>query len=270
MYRGEREDRNRSSRSVAISLVISFVVVAVAWFVFRSGYFDAAQIGIEGLRSLEKGDVEREVGEALAEQSRWRPWHPTNVLMVDVPRLESRLKERLFAESVTVDKSYPNILRLKIEERQRSVVLVTGEQFLLVDTNGIVTGFAEGSSLSTATDHLAARSFLTADSLPVIQMPTDEPPAPGFQIASPEAVQAWIQISRILISRGLDTYFIKIEDPESHLGRFVMRDKYELRIDLSSDIVRQLDAYETYLRTAKNPSIKEYIDVRVPGKIFVK
>jgi len=269
MYRGERDVRERSGKTTATLLVTAFFLIASAWFVLQSGFFDANEIQIDGLRSLERGDVDREVADALNEQSTHRPWNPTNILLLDKKRLEDRLQERLFAEVVTVDKTYPNILRLKIEERQRSVVLVTNDQYLLVDTSGVVTGYAEGDVLSSAMDHISARTLLTADSLPVIQMPTDEPPAPGFQIADPSIIQTWIQNARILISRGADTYFMKIEKPEAHLARYIMPGKYELRIDISRPIDDQVGAYETYLRTVEDSTITEYIDVRVPGKIFV-
>ena len=46
--------------------------------------------------------------------------------------------------------------------------------------------------------------------------------------------------------------------------------RYELRLDISRPIDDQLEAYRTYLRTTDDPGITEYVDVRVPGKIFVK
>lgn len=270
MYRGERVEQKRSSKLVGSILVFAFLVIAAAWFVFRSGFFDAPTIGIEGLRILEQGDVEREVRAALEEESAWKPWRPTNILFIDEAVLESRLKERLFADNVTVDKSYPDILRLKIEERQRSVVLVSNAQTVLVDTSGVVTGYAEGDVLSSVQDRVAARSLYDDASLPVIQMPTDDPLAPGFQIASPDRVKLWIEICRILFSKGIRIHFMKISASESDLGRFVTEGRYELRMDLSKPAEDQIEAYMTYLRTTEDPNITEYIDVRVPAKIFVK
>jgi len=270
MYRGEREVKTRGSKTTGIVLMIAFVLIASAWFVFQSGFFDVVEVQVEGIRTLERGDVDREVGEALAVQSRWRPWHPENVLFIDELALKARLKERLFAENVTVDKSFPNILRLKVEERQRSVVLVSNEQYVLVDTTGVVTGYAEDEVLSSAMDRIAARAFLTDVSLPVIQMPTADPLAPGYQIADADVVRKWIEISRILISRGHDTHFMKIEAPGANLARFVMIRRYELRLDLAKPVEEQIETYEAYLRTEGEDGITEYIDVRVPGKAFVK
>ncbi len=270
MFQGERREKDRKIRTSSIILVIAFVVVAALWFVFQSGYFDADDIHIEGLRSLEEGDVRREVGEALEAQSKWRPWNSTNVLFMDEAALQERLKERLFAENVIVDKSYPNILRLKVEERQRSVILVSNQNYVLVDTSGVVTGFADGNVLSLAQDRIAVRTLASPDSLPVVQLRTDDPLVPGFQIADAETVQTWIEISRILISRGIDTHFLKIDAPYSSVLRFVMERRYELRLDREKAFEPQIETYETFLQTTGDDEVREYVDVRVPGKIFYK
>lgn len=270
MYRGERVEKTRSSKLTGSVLVVAFLVVASSWFIFRSEFFDASEIKIDGLRDLGRGEVEREVMNALEESAKWKPWRATNILFVDKEELEASLKDRLFADYVTVDKTYPNILRLSVEERQRSVILASGTQYVLVDTSGVVTGYAEDAVLATARDLIAARSVSDEFSLPVVQMPTDDPLTPGFQVADPETVKLWLDISRSLFSGGVRTHFIKISSSESNLVRVVTEALYELRLDISRPIDDQLEAYRTYLRTTDDPGITEYVDVRVPGKIFVK
>lgn len=270
MYRSVRLDQKRSSYAVVILLVAGFAVIGWLWFVFASGFWDVSSLEIGGLRSLERGDVEREVDHALSEGD-WRPWHNRNLIFIDTSKLAAELKERLFAEDVAVDKVYPNVLRLLIKERQRSVVVVSGQQYVNVDSTGVVTGDADGDVLTAAQERIAARAFADEIHLPVIVMPTADPLTAGFSVAAPETVRHWIEVSRAMVLEGVKVRFMKIETPESALARFVSERGYDIYIDLTQPLEPQIQNYVAYMRSKPDlAQIKEHIDVRVPGKIYIK
>lgn len=270
MYRSVRMDQKRSSYTVVILLVASFAVVGWLWFVFASGFWDVSNLDISGLRTLERGDVAREVDRALDERD-WRPWHKKNLIFIDTATIAAILKERLFAEDVTVDKVYPDVLRLIIKERQRSVVLVSGEQYVNVDATGVVTGDADGDVLQSSRERVAARAFADEIHLPVVVMPTADPLSVGFSVAAPETVRKWIEVSRAMVLGGVKVRFMKIETPESALARFVSEQGYDIYLDLTQPLEPQIQTYAAYMRSKPDlTQIKEHIDVRVPGKIYVK
>ncbi|MFH2232497.1 MAG: FtsQ-type POTRA domain-containing protein [Patescibacteria group bacterium] len=270
MYKTRRMDQQRSSRGFVITLVVAFALIGTAWFLFASGFFDISTIEIEGIQMLDRGEVTREVDSALEHDS-WKPWKKNNLLMLDTERLKNTLKDRLFVANVTVDKSYPNILRLLIEERQRSVILKSNDQYVHVDATGVVTGYVEGENLASAQNIVAARSLSDLSTLPVIIMNTADPLAPGFQIAEPEQVRRWLDTFNTVLNEGIKIRFMKIETPEASLGRFVSDHGYDIYFDLKQPLEGQIATYSAYVKTQPDlGAINYYIDVRIPGRIFVK
>lgn len=271
MFRSVRVDRRRSSTTVVILIALSFVVVGWMWFVCRSGFWDATNIDIQGLRTMGRGEVLQEIDHFYASRRGWRPWKPSNVVFLDTKALEASLRERLFAENVIVDKSYPNVLRLLITERQRSVVLVSGEQYVTVDMNGVVTGDATGDVLASSRERIEARAFADQIHLPVVVMPTADPLTTGFQVATPDEVARWIDTSRSFVLNGVNVRFMKTESPGASLNRFVSERGYDIYVDNTQPIEPQIETYLTYLRTKPDESqITAYIDIRVAGRVYIK
>jgi hypothetical protein len=270
VYRSERLLQRRSAYTTTLILIGAFAIFGWWWFLFLSGFFDATNIEITGLHGLERGEVIGEMDKVFFE-AKWKPWHSKNLFMLDADMMQRSLKERLFIESVTVDKSYPNILRLLITEKQRSVVLMTNDTYVNVDTSGVVTGVTDGDVLNIARDIVAARVLSSESTPPVILMPTAEPPTPGFQVAKPEQVRRWLDIMRSVVLRGIKIRFMKLESPEANLARIVSEKGYDIYFDLQDPLEPQIATYEAYMNTKPDESkIMERVDVRVPGKIYVK
>lgn len=270
VYRSERLLQRRSAYTTTLVLIGAFAIFGWWWFLFLSGFFNATNIEISGIKELERGEVIGEM-EKIISEAKWKPWHSKNLFMLDTEALQRSLKERLFIESVAVDKSYPNILRLLITEKQRSVVLVTNDMYVNVDTSGVVTGVTEGDVLKTSREIVAARILSTESTPPVIIMPTAEPPTPGFQVATSDQVRTWLDIMRSVVLRGIKIRFMKLESPEANLARIVSEKGYDIYFDLQDPLEPQIATYEAYMKTKPDESkILERVDVRVPGKIYVK
>lgn len=270
MFRMGRMQANQSRKGFALFLVGSCAVTGWMWFLFFSGYWDVRTVEMEGIHFLNRGEVETEVYRILDDVP-WRPWHKKNALMIDPSFLAQKLQERLFVDFVVVEKSYPDILRLKIKERQRSVVLVSQEQFVTVDANGVVTGQAEGEVLTIAQDRLAARTLAREGQMPVVVMNTADPVVTGFEVAKPEQMRRWLEATRLLVLGGMKIRFMKVDTPESVLGRFVSEKGYDIYVDLTKPIDEQAKNYLAFLKTKPDESkITAYVDVRIPGKVFLK
>lgn len=270
MYHSVRLGQRKSSHAFVIALVISFTLIGWFWFFFGSGFWNISELDIQGIKALDRGEVSAETYKIIDERAR-RPWNKRNLLMLDTERLAAMLKERLFVEDIAVDKLYPDILRLNIKERQRSVILVSNGQYANVDTTGIVTGDAEGDALRASQDRVAARAFADEIHLPVVVMNTADPLAPGFRVATAEQVQRWIEVSRAMVLGGLKIRFMKVETPEASLGRFVSERGYDIYVDLTRPVDAQIATYQVYMRTKPDESqIKEHLDIRIPGQVIIK
>ncbi|MBU1348807.1 hypothetical protein KJ781_01930 [Patescibacteria group bacterium] len=270
MYSSKRLVQQKSSHTFVIALVMAFAVIGWAWFFFSSGFWNIAEVDIEGLRSLERGEVLEETYRIIDTRG-WRPWSTRNLLMMDTMKLGIALKERLFIEDVVVDKSYPDVLRLLIKERQRSVVLVSNDQYVNIDASGIVTDNVEGDSLRASQDRVAARAFADEIHSLVIVMQTADPLAPGFKVAEAEDVRRWMDVARALVLGGLKIRFMKIQTPQASLGRFVSERGYDIYVDLKMPVEPQIATYQAYMRSQPDESqIKEHMDIRISGQVIIK
>ncbi len=270
MFKVNRLDQKRSSYGFVLGLFFAFAAVGWAWFLFSSGYWDVQVIDVGGIAVLNREEVVGEV-QRFFDSRTFRPWHKNNLLMLDTNVLSSSLTERLFVDQVSVEKKYPNVLRLIIKERQRSVIVVSQDRYVNVDVNGVVTGEVVDAPLAAARERITAKAFADESHLPVIVMNTADPLTTGFQVAKPEQVHRWLDVSRTLILAGLKFRFMKVEAPESVLTRCVSERGYDIYFDMSQPLEGQIATYQKYMKTKPDEKlITQYLDMRVPGKVYVK
>ncbi len=260
----------RSNRLLVLALVLAFAVAAAVWFVFVSGYFSVKQLEINELHTISREEVASSTYETL-EQGRWRPWDKKNLFFIDENNLAEQLKIRLFAERVTVDKSYPNILRLMIEERQRSVVLASKDQLLVIDMEGVVAGEAGENAAKEARDSIGGSLVANLDRTPVIVCELPELATAGYQVTNQEVLKVWIGAYRAFIGSGLKFRYIGLQEPRSKTAKLAMVDGWDAYFDLDKDLQGQIETYKKFIQSKpRGFKADEYIDVRVPGKVYVK
>jgi len=260
----------RSNRFLVLALVLAFAVAAGVWFVFVSGYFSVKQFEINDLHTIGREEVVSSAYEAL-EKGKWRPWDKTNLLLIDENDLAEQLKIRLFAERVTVDKSYPNILRLLIEERQRSVVLASKDQFLVIDMGGVVAGEAGDNAAKEARDSISGSLIANLNRTPIILCELPELATAGYQVTNQDTLKTWIGAYRAFIGSGLKFRYIRLQEPGSKTAKLAMADGWDAYFDLDKDLLAQIETYKKFIQSKpRGFKASEYIDVRVPGKIYVK
>lgn len=206
----------------------------------------------------------------ILEQGRWTPWKKANILFIDKDELAKQLKARLFAENVVVDKIYPNILRLMISERQRSVVLVSKDQVLMVDMNGLVTNDIDNSAATDTASILDGKLLADNKHPPVIVCDLPELATAGYQITDQNGIKTWIEAYRSLVDANLKFRYLKLSEPNSQSLKMVSEAGYEVIYDLEEPLESQIEAYKKFIQSKpKDLKINKYLDVRVPGKIYV-
>lgn len=269
-YRRERSGLVRSNRLIGWTLVVSCAAAGITWFFFVSGFWTVTTVETGPLQQLERGEVASTTFAAL-DEGEWKPWDRRNILLIDAGELARQLKERLFAEDVAVEKSYPHILRLKITERQRSVVLASTSQLLNVDTNGIVTGEATGETANQARLRLNRKALADLTHQPVVALDLPELAADGYQVADSATVKGWIEAYRALIASGMKFRYMSLTSPTSTAAYVTSDAGWQVIYDLGEPLGPQIETYQKFIRAkSKDLKIYEYVDVRIPGKIFVK
>lgn len=125
-------------RSRAKISAIAFVITSLVWgsvLVFHP-YFRIRHIEIAGTSNIDRAALTEAVETALS-RVRFRVIPHNNFFLLDRTRLETVLKTKFPIESVVITKNFPNTIRLGIAERLAFVILDDGEQYTLVDEDGI-------------------------------------------------------------------------------------------------------------------------------------
>jgi hypothetical protein len=284
------------SRTTAYVLVAACVGMGAIWFFFVSHFWSVQTIEVSGLKELGRGEVESDVYDILDHGSK-RPWDQRNLFFINTNSLATKLTEKLFAESVTVEKSYPNVLRLIITERQRRVVYGVNDRLLDIDPHGFITGdeatstagyffdLASSKTLadknhatfirqSTFVDLMATSTASSTDIMMSIlsdATSTSENATATTQFVDADLVKAWLQASKTFLASNLRYRLFEVTNPTSDTLKVVTEQGYRIIFDLRQDIGVQLASYQKFLKSKpKDLNITDYIDVRIPGKIFTK
>lgn len=270
IFSTERDGLRRSSHLIVFVLLAAFLGTAGIWYVFVSGAFRVTELQIEGLKDIDREVVASSTYEAI-EAGPWKPWDKRTIFFVDASQLAHTLENQLFFEHVQIEKRYPNILRLIMTERQRSVVLVSRGQFLLVDVQGVVTGDADVAAQERIRRLLSKNDLMTADQLPVIIFDLPEPATAGYQAAKPESIRAWIEASKSLLGARIRHRYLTVPDIDGATMAVQTDGNINIVMERGPQMQTQIEMYRKFMENKKKDMpVTEYVDVRVPGKVFVK
>ena len=270
MFREERQTRSLKTRGVIYALLISFFFVAFFWFLFFSGYFNVTNYQIGEMTVIDRQAVVGEM-EAYFNQPKQWPWSRRNIFSLNDDDLENYLKQKFFVDNVTVDKSYPNILRLKLKERQRSVILVTNNNIYIVDDYGVVTDPADSAMVSST------RKFLTS-TVPVelskeiyVVTATSTIFQKGQVVVSMDMVRGWLNLAIKLRDAGIWFKALEPQIQDVNLIKIVLKENKRVLMDLNLPWEGQIESLRQFiLSKPKWEEINEYIDVRVQGRIYYR
>lgn len=259
-----------SRRLTVIMLLLVTAFVGWLYFLFGSGFFRITQIQTGDLTYLNRGEVVAEAEKAMDEQGTW-PWQWRNILLLNKEALSKSLERRLYADQVAVEKLYPNILRLKIEERQSSVIVIAGNNLYLVDRKGIGTKRIENEDQLAVLDRIAHPSPTAKTDLPILTIRHSPVFTPGDPYVDAETVEHWLDAFNGLSETGFGYRNAVLEEATSTKLVLSLFEPYDVYVDLLAPLKPQIDAFYLFMKSKPaTAKINEYIDVRVPGRIFYK
>ncbi len=265
-----QEKIQKKSWWIGGSIFILAISTSSIWFIFISGFFRITQIEVSGISPENRGEVEGAVFTTL-DASTWKPWDKRNIFYAHTDQLSDSVRENIFAEKVSISKIYPNILRLIIVPRQRRVVIVSRGQQLLVDIRGVVSEEADERMGAYISGLSTQKFFADATHIPVIITDLPESVAAGYQVTDTDHVKRWILIYKTLIESRMQFRYMAMDTLNSRLARLKASDGTDILIDIELPLEPQIDTYAKFFQNkTKEDAVKEYVDVRVPGKIFVK
>lgn len=178
---------------------------------------------------------------------------------------------KFFVGGIIVDKSYPNILRLKIKERQRSVVLVTRNNMYVVDDYGVVTDLADDKTISNARSYLISPSPIETPKEVYIINSVTSTYDKGQVFTDSSRVRRWLDTSNKLREAGIWFKALDIGSNPTDSITVILKENKNVLMGTNDLLDSQIETLRQFLATKPNmDQIYEYIDVRVPGKVYYK
>lgn len=270
LTRAFRERRASKRKTVFIILGI-FAVIGWLYVFFMSDFFLVNEVQVEGIQNLDPVDVNREVLAILDSREGWRPWPKRHLLFINTEDLKARLNDRLFVTKVTVDKQFRNVLRLKVEERAKRFVLHSKQQYAWIDLQGVVTDELTLDEKKNVQARLLGQRPASPDEPPVIKRNLDELVSSGYDVFSSDEPKEFIRMSEQLMTLGLAYREIEPPGASSSLMKVLSPQGYEVLMDVTAPLDLQVQTYLAFIQAKpKNVENVEYVDVRVPGRVYLK
>jgi hypothetical protein len=271
----DREGVGRSRPGRQGKVVFSFIGFAtiIGWlYVFvMSDLFVIKTIEVQGTRTIDPVDVKREVWQVLDARQGWRPWSTRHEWFIDRSALAVELQVRFFAEQVLVDSPSIDVLRLNILERTNKLIFHSHRQYAWIDLQGVVTSELTQDEVKQAQARLLGQRLASADEPPIIHRDLDELIGTGFHVADTDDVKEWVKTSTEFTKQGI--LYREYEPPvnaSSTVGVFNNQNGTDVLVDLGKPLEPQLRSYKVYMQANGKEPVSEYIDIRIPGRVYTK
>lgn len=266
---GEGRVDRRRVRFFALGFI---AIVGWCYVVFGSEAFKINRVEARGAQSIDEVEISREVFQLIDAQHEhfWQP--KRHAWFVDREALASALKEKLFADRVDIATPYFNVLRLSIQERPQRFVFHSHQEYFWVRLNGEIQESLDKSERRSVQARLLGQRNMSDNDPPIIHRDLDESLADIQMVADSDEAHRWVDFAYSVYKAGVR--YREIEPPEhqeSARASILTQDGFRVWVDTVDPLQPQLDAYFTFMMNKpKGLNIQEYVDVRVPGKVFVK
>lgn len=219
--------------------VLLVVVVALAWFLFFSPYFNVKNISIEGDASAETiSSIEVLKGR--------------NIFLIGGRRAERDLQQKQpWIKSIKLIRGIPDTVRVRLIERDAAFAWKTGEKMYLIDKEGVVFKEIAESKLITINDN------------------RNVPAQRGTQVVTIDFIDFVESLRQTFpLQTELKINGLQIDETTFHVG--VVTDRgFRIIFDTLRSLQQQLDDFNLVYREKKD-EIKEYADMRVEGVVYYK
>lgn len=263
--------RSFSRRDTVFGLFGAIAIIGWIYVVMMSDAFQINEVNAHGLQTLDQLDVTKEVFRALDERQGWHPWPARHAWFLDAKALENTLKERLFAANVTVKKGYGQTIEVTIEERAKRIVFHSRQQYMWVDLHGVVTAELDEAEKKDAQARLLGQKAAAPGDAPIIKRNLDDAISQGFTAGDAREVKEWIELHDRLRRAGMDMREFTPPGVSSTQLEVLAQNGEEVIMDITSPLDMQVKTYQAFKKTKEgNKKIYDYVDVRVPGRVYVK
>lgn len=261
-----------NGRRAAMFLLALFAIVGWIYFFFFSGAFFIQRIIFSGTIQSDPLDLERTVYRAIDGRAMsWQPWSNRHLFFLDADALAKKLQEDLFLDSVVVKKEFPNILRLMLHERSNRFILHSQQQFVWVDVSGFILNDLSKQERIDLQKRFAGAASTPIDQTFIIQKDQDTDLLHGTRIPEFSLINHWLSVVSALNKNTIRYREYAPPYASSTIGVIKMVNGIDLYIDPEANIEDQLKTFLAYRAIRHHePPAQEYIDLRIPNKMYIR
>lgn len=252
------------------------VFAAAGWgsLIFLSTLFTVKGIELDGGKGIDPVTAKAIVFQTLDQRPSWRPWPSRQIWFMDTVALAERLKLQWYADSVVVE-THPlsNIVRLIVKEQTNSLFIKTPTQFLRVDAQGVVREELSAADRLQVLQRMTGRTDLvTSSTESIIELPNlTDTVASGYRLPeSLEDIRLWFNLSKLFKQMNVPAKYVRVET-----GRIVLYGQNDIPVylDTTQNLSAQIKGLHEYYVAQKAQKLEaptQFIDARIPGRIYVK
>lgn len=229
---------------VGLLLVLGGIAYAVA----LSPLFAVGSVKVFGSQAVSAEKVS-EIA-LQASETRLGPLLSNSLTLVDAARLENKLEKEFpdFA-AIKVKKRWPKSLDIELTERTSTLLWKSGEQYYLIDQKG--TAYAESSPKEGAV---------------VVEDATGLAVTVGKPVAGAGFIKVIEEIKAGMEAAGQPVKMFRIPETTFEVQAVTTAGYYAL-YDTTRPVKSQIEAL---VQAVAQQKPREYADVRVPGRVYVK
>ncbi|MFA5062045.1 MAG: hypothetical protein WC526_02780 [Patescibacteria group bacterium] len=119
-----------------IGMILVILVVVWAGMLVYMPFFRINKIECSGFKNINEEEVDNYIKTTYLDGGRILP--ANDYFLVDVDKIQKGLSEKFSVQSIFVEKVFPNLLKVKVIEKQSSLIYDNGQKYFLLDDGGSV------------------------------------------------------------------------------------------------------------------------------------
>lgn len=249
--------REIPTKKIFIFTLLVIFVGTIFWFAFMSGYFRVKNLIITGNQNIKQKDIEEALNSIL-----YSNILSNNILFFKTGSTGQKILDQ-FKEikNIEVTKKLPSTLKIKIDERNPSIILQSGDKKYLIDADGSV--FSEYNQQDQKYSGLPLVNDLTKpqvkDNQKVLSI--------SFvsfiqQLVNKLPQKAGLTVDTIIIHETL--YEIEVKTKEGPTVYFDTSRNIDIQLSYLVKVLEEIKKNGVVLKNV------DYIDLRLPDKLFYK
>lgn len=250
-------------------------MLGIFYLFFLSSIFQVQKVVVIGNQQVSENNIQQEIDYYLNRRFLLF-WRPRNILLANSEIISQKLREKfLFIDNVAIKRGYFHDLEIIIMEREVFAIycrtkiknddaapLLEGENNITncyyIDKGGVIFGEAPKSAGSL---------------ISVIREVNDNSAMLGEKVLNIQIINSISNIKTLLLDKNLRvTEFLFRGQPSLNPEVFIS-EGWRIYFDVRQDIYTQIDILDRALKekiSGQERDALEYVDLRVPGRIYYK